>query len=61
MHWEDVSGQEVQIPYDGIPFIICGYDVRECQFGPDRNLKKKKTYKMEKSNRLISIRLLTVC
>lgn len=48
MHWEDVSGQEVQIPYDGIPFLICGYDVRECQFGPDRNLKKKKTYQMEK-------------
>lgn len=49
VHWEDVGRQEgSQIPYDGTPFIIGGYDVRECHFGPDRNLKKKKIYRMEK-------------
>jgi hypothetical protein len=48
--WEDKSqkdGDEV-VPFDGIPFVILGFDVRECHFGPDRNEKKKKIFQLEK-------------
>lgn len=47
--WEDVSrGEEPKIQYNGTPFIILGWDVRECQFGPDRNVTKKLKYQLEK-------------
>ena len=40
--WEDKSRSECpKLPYSGTPFVTLGSDVRECQFGPDRNIKKK--------------------
>lgn len=49
VHWDDMKREEgIQIPYSGMPFIVLGYDVRECHFGPDRNVAIKKRYKMEK-------------
>ncbi|XP_061182399.1 uncharacterized protein LOC133190730 [Saccostrea echinata] len=48
--WEDVSrGEGPTIQYNGTPFMILGWDVRECQFGPDRNVKKKLKYQLEKT------------
>ncbi|XP_062603784.1 calcium-responsive transcription factor-like [Saccostrea cucullata] len=48
--WEDVSrGEGPKIQYNGTPFIILGWDVRECQFGPDRNVKQKQKYQLEKT------------
>ncbi|XP_065939419.1 calcium-responsive transcription factor-like [Magallana gigas] len=48
--WEDVSrGEGPKIQYNGTPIIILGWDVRECQFGPDRNVTKKLKYQLEKT------------
>ncbi|XP_056009971.1 uncharacterized protein LOC125679921 isoform X2 [Ostrea edulis] len=48
--WEDKGQEEgVKVPCNGTPFIILGFDVRECHFGPDRNTMKKKKYQMEKT------------
>lgn len=44
IHWEVKKGLP-EIPYDGVPFIILGYEVRECQHGPDRNIQKKEQYR----------------
>lgn len=47
--WEDKSRSECpKIPYSGMPFVILGSDIRECQFGPDRNVKKKQKYQLNK-------------
>lgn len=55
VHWEDVGRQEgSKIRYDVTPFIICGYDVSESHFRSNRNLKKKKIYRMEKVLPLIT-------
>ena len=40
MFWED-DKESIKIPFSGIPFVIVGYDVRECQHGPDRNARDK--------------------
>lgn len=47
--WEDGKADDrCKIDTNGCPYIILGYDVRECQHGPDRNIKKKIQYKAEK-------------
>ncbi|VDI02153.1 Hypothetical predicted protein [Mytilus galloprovincialis] len=47
--WEDGKADDrCKINTNGCPYIILGYDVRECQHGPDRNIKKKIQYQAEK-------------
>ncbi|CAC5394628.1 unnamed protein product [Mytilus coruscus] len=47
--WEDGKADDrCKIDTNGCPYIILGYDVREYQHGPDRNIKKKIQYKAEK-------------
>ncbi|XP_071138721.1 calcium-responsive transcription factor-like [Mytilus edulis] len=50
--WEDGKADDrCKIDTNGCPYIILGYDVRECQHGPDRNIKKKIQYKAEKEEK----------
>ena len=41
--WEDIkqTNGPQQLTFDGIPFIIMGETVLDCQHGVDRNLKLK--------------------
>jgi len=44
--WKDVQATKgVHLEFDGIPFIISGHKLLECQNGPDRNraLKEKQS------------------
>ncbi|CAC5411481.1 unnamed protein product [Mytilus coruscus] len=50
--WEDGKADDrCKMDTNGCPYIILGYDVRECQHGPDRNIKKKIQYKAEKEEK----------
>ena len=50
IHWEDSRHEGLQMKYNGVPFVIVGWDIRECQFGPDRNIKKKEKYQNKRVN-----------
>ncbi len=41
--WEANLGQ-VEMPFDGIPFYVVGFQVLECQHGKDRNLYQKQKH-----------------
>ncbi|CAC5406611.1 unnamed protein product [Mytilus coruscus] len=48
--WKMENDDRCKIDTNGCPYIILGYDVRECQHGPDRNIKEKIQYKAEKDD-----------
>lgn len=48
--WKDIQATKgVNLEFDGIPFIILGHKLLECQNGPDRNRALKE--KMQKTLR----------
>ncbi|XP_060558725.1 uncharacterized protein LOC132719009 isoform X2 [Ruditapes philippinarum] len=46
--WEEHSSQILPLPFDGVPFIVVGRQVRECSHGPDRHKSAKCKSKKEK-------------
>lgn len=40
--WELVEKGDVKIPFDGVPFVIIGTELRECQHGPNRHRNSQK-------------------
>lgn len=41
IYWKDVQATKgVHLEFDGIPFLILGHKLLECQNGPDRNRAK---------------------
>ena len=43
VRFEEKNG-ELPIDYDGIPFVILGTEVRECQYGQDRSMPQTKVW-----------------
>ena len=38
--WQSTANPVV--PFDGVPFLICGRKVLECQYGPKRDARRRK-------------------
>ena len=41
--WEAKIGNE-DIPFDGVPYYVVGFQVLECQHGKDRNIYQKQKH-----------------
>ena len=38
--WQSTANP--MVPFDGVPFLICGRKVLECQYGPKRDARRRK-------------------
>ena len=50
--------QSLGIPFDGVPFIFIGKEVKICHHGADKNISKKKKLKAEKESSVRNISLV---
>ena len=58
--WQEItsSSSHTYLVYDGVPFMLLGSLMYDCQFGRDKNLSRKRKYRLEKVRQNI---LSTLC
>lgn len=50
--WEAKIG-DVNIPFDGVPYYVVGFQVLECQHGKDRNVYQKQRHALKQEVRTL--------
>lgn len=62
VYWQDpVSVKVGRQEYNGVPFVILGHKVLDCQFGKDRKAKAKEKKKKEKVINHTYLRIVISC